>query len=348
MSKVKVSMVLLLTALMVMSGLAMGCPPPPPPEVLPTFHLSVAQAMVPKEALTHLNLIEMTERITQRTDGRITWDIFGPEIGDWTELELMTRKGAIDLQFNAFATGLDPRWNIIFLPFMVTNFEDVKKISGPGGPFEELGTIFARDGGVHYLAPFLNSVGMLGLNTDPIMTPEQAKGVMIRVPPLEVFKIYVEHMGFTPVTIPWAEAPAAIGVGIADGWVGSGSMFHYRLFRDVARTQMVTFDFIEIWAISMNLEMWNALPEEFQRIIEEEANRMSIKRLGQVEEEELMYRQKLIDHGWTIVDMAKYYPDELRVWKELAREAWVVLEPIVGRYWLDKFMNAMREVGIEI
>jgi len=327
-------------AMLLLSVVVAGCAPATPAES-PTLHLKAAQAMMPKDALTHLNLTEMCDRITERTGGKITWDIFGPEIGDWTELEIMVKKGTIDLQFNAFATGFDPRWNILYLPFLATTFEGAREACSPGGPYDEMGAIWGPDGNMYYLGTWLNNVGMLGLNTDPIMTPEQAKGVKIRVPPLEIFKVYVEMMGFTPVTIPWAEAPTSIATGVCDGWVGSGSIYHYKLFRDVARTQMITFDFLEIWAITMNLDTWNNLPKEYQDIIQEEATRIATKRLGQVEDEELEYRQKLIDYGWTIVDMAKDYPDELEVWKNLAREAWDVFEPIVGKIWMDKIKVIM-------
>jgi len=327
-------------AMLLLSVIIVGCAPAPPAES-PTLHLKASQAMMPKDALTHLCVIEMCDRITERTDGKITWDIFGPEIGDWTELEIMVKKGTIDLQFNAFATGFDPRWNILYLPFLASTFEEAREVCGPGGPFDEMGKIFAPDGDMYYLGTFLNNVGMLGLNTDPIMTPEQAKGVKIRVWPAEIPKIYIEKMGFTAVTIPWAEAPTAIATGVADGWIGSGSVYHWMLFRDVARTQMITFDFLEIWAITMNLDRWNALPKEYQEIIQEEAVRIIAKRLDQVEEEELEYRQKLIDYGWTVVNMAEEYPNELKVWQELAREAWDEIEPLVGKIWMDKLKVAM-------
>jgi len=295
-----------------------------------------------KETLTHLDLVEFCERITEATDGKITWDIFGPEVGDWTELDIMAMMGTIDVQFNAHDPGYDPRWNATTLPFGATSFESAAEVTGPGAIFEQMGKMWAPDSGLHYLATFLNNLGMIGLNTpEPVLTPEQAEGVKIRCWPGETPKCYVAKMGFTPITIPWAEAPTAIGTGIADGWVGSGSVYHWTLFRDVAHIQLKTFDFMEMWDISINLEAWNRLPPEYQELFQEEAHRISVIRLNQLAEEEAEYEQKLKDYGWTIVYMAEDYPDELAVWAGLARECWVDLEPLIGKLWIDKVREAL-------
>ena len=308
---------------------------------LPTLKLKAAQAMMPKKSITHKLMIEMCEAITKRTNGKVTWRFFGPEIGDWIELQRMVMKGVVDVQFNAFDTTLDPRWNIAYLPFLASTWEEAIKVYAKGGPYDVMGKIWAPDGDMYYLGTWLNTMGSLGLNTDPIINPEQASGVKIRCPPLDIFKCYVEKMGFTTVTIPWAETPTAISTGVADGWVGSGAVYMYDLFRDVAKTMVVTNDFGEMWAITMSLKRWESLPEEYKTIFQEEADKIIAKHLRMVEDEEMEYQRKLKEHGWTIVDMAKDHPKELAVWKNRARECWDVFEPIVGKIWMDKIKKLM-------
>ena len=308
---------------------------------LPELQLKIAQAMMTKDTLTHALVIEFAETVEKATDGKVTFDVFGPEIGDWTELDVMATMGTIDVVFNAHDPGYDPRWNATTLPFAAPGFKEAVAVAGPGGIFDKQGKTWAADIGQYYLSPFLNNLTMLGLNTDPIYTPEQAAGVKIRVWPAETPKCYVAKMGFTPVTIPWAEAPTAVGTGIVDGWVGAGSVYHYTLFRDVARTQMKTFDAMEQWDISMNLDLWNSFPPEYQELFQATAYAMSVKRLGQLEDEENDYSQQLIDYGWTVVDMPNDYPAEYAVWVELARECWVDLEPLIGKIWIDQIRAAM-------
>jgi len=311
-------------------------PAPAPAPEMPTIHMKIAQAMMTKDTLTHQAVEEMARTINSQTDGKITFDVFGPEIGDWTELDVMVRMGTVDLGFNSHDPGYDPRWNATSLPFAATSFDAAAVVTGPGAIFEQMGKEWAPAINQYYLATFLNNLGMIGLNHDPVITPEEAAGVKIRCWPGETPKCYVAKMGFTPVTIPWAEAPTAVGTGIVDGWVGSGSVYHWTLFRDVARTQLKTFDFLEMWDISINLDTWNSMPQEYQDLFQTEAHRLSVQRLGQLEDEEAEYEQMLKDYGWEIVYMAQDYPDELAVWAELARECWVDLEPLIGKHWVDQ------------
>ncbi|MFO8088718.1 MAG: TRAP transporter substrate-binding protein DctP [Desulfatiglandaceae bacterium] len=307
----------------------------------PEFKLKCAQAMMPKNSLTHQMMLEMCENITKRTDGAVTWKFFGPEVGDWLELERMVMKGVIDVQFNAWDTSLDPRWNVIYLPFLASTWDEVRKVYASGGPYDELGKSWAQDAGLYYLGTWLNTMGSLGLNGPPVTSIEGAAGKKIRCPPLNMFKCYVEKMGFTTVTIPWAEAPTSVSTGVVDGWVGSGAVYMYDLFRDVAKTMVVTYDFGEMWSITMNHKKWQKLPPEYQKIFQEESDKIIAAHLDKVEEEELTYQQKLKDHGWTVVDMAVEHPEELKRWRDEARKCWDVFEPVVGKIWMDKIKEIM-------
>jgi TRAP-type C4-dicarboxylate transport system substrate-binding protein len=253
----------------------------------------------------------------------------------------MTMKGAVDMQFNAWDTSLDQRWNVAYLPFLVSTWEDVRKVYAPNGVFDQMGTKWAAEAGLHYMGTWLNNLGSIGLKGKAVLSPEEAKGVKIRTPPMDIFKCYVEKMGFTTITVPWAETPTAISTGVADGWVGSGAVYMYNLFRDVADTMIVTYDFGEMWSVSFNPKRWNKLPKEYQTIIQEETNKVIVKRLGQVEAEENEYQAKLKAHGWKVINMAQEHPEKLDVWKTKCRECWDLYTPVLGDETMKELKNAV-------
>jgi TRAP-type C4-dicarboxylate transport system substrate-binding protein len=308
-------------------------------EKLPKIKIKVSQAMMPKTSLTHKLIEEFAANVTSRSEGKITFKIFGPEIGDWTELERMTKQGAVDMQFNAFDTGLDPRWNFFTLPFMVSNWDQVRKVFSKGGIVTELGEKWAQEKELHYLGPWLNNLASLGMQKKVVTNTQDAKGLKIRVPPIDTYKCFVEQMGFSAVTIPWAEAPTAVATGLVDGWVGSGAVYMYDLFRDVAKVMVVTYDSPETWHITYNLKKWKKLPEAYQNIITEEAEKVIEKHLQLVEEEEMDNQAKLIKAGWTIkVPDA----DELETWKESCLKCWDKYESIVGKENLEKLRQEVK------
>ena len=327
-------------AVVLLLSVVAGCAPGAGPSE--TFELKVSQAMMATTSITHQDMVEWGEAITDRTDGKVTWTYFGPEIGDWTELQRMVTEGAVDAQINAFDTSLDPRWNAFYLPFLVSSWDGAREVFGPGGIFDELGKEWAEKSNVYYLGSWLNNLASFGFRFDkPITNSADAKGVKIRCFPMDIGKCYVEKMGFTSITLTWAEAPTAIATGVADGWIGSGAVYWYDLFRDIAKSASLTYECCETWAMTMNLDRWNSLPEEYQEIIQEESTKMIIKHLGQVEEEEIYYQEKLIDeYGWTIVDMAKEHPEDLQEWKDSARECWELFEPVIGKQYVDRIRAA--------
>ena len=164
----------------------------------------------------------------------------------------------------------------------------------------------------------------------------------IRVPPIDTYKCFVEKMGFSPVTIPWAEAPTAVATGLVDGWVGSGAVYMYDLFRDVAKVMVVTYDSPETWHVTYNLKKWKKLPEAYQRIITEEVEKIIDKHLQLVEKEEMDNQAKLIKAGWTVKVPAD---EELEIWKESCLECWKKYESIVGKENLEKLRKKQRCSG---
>ncbi len=303
---------------------------------LPKVKLKVAQAMMPKTSLTHSLIEEFAENVTKRSEGKITFKVFGPEIGDWTELERMTKRGAVDMQFNAFDTGLDARWNFFTLPFMVSNWDQVRKVFSKGGIVTELGEKWAPEKGLYYLGPWLNNLASLGMKEKVVTNNQDAKRLKIRVPAIDTYRCFVEKMGFSPVTIPWAEAPVAVATGLVDGWVGSGAVYMYDLFRDVAKVMVRTYDSPETWHVTYNLKKWKKLPEPYQKIIAEEVDKIIVKHLALVEKEEMDNQAKLIEAGWTI----KVPSDqELSVWKERCLECWDKYETIVGKENIEKLIQ---------
>lgn len=303
---------------------------------LPKVKLRVAQAMMPKTSLTHKLIEEFAANVTQRSEGKIKFKIFGPEIGDWTELERMTKRGAVDMQFNAFDTGLDARWNFFTLPFMVSNWDQVRKVFSKGGIVTELGEKWASEQELYYLGPWLNNLASLGMKEKVVTNEQGAKGLKIRVPPIDTYKCFVEKMGFSPITIPWAEAPTAVATGLVDGWVGSGAVYMYDLFRDVAKVMIQTYDSPETWHVTYNLKNWNKLPAAYQTIIAEEVDKIIVKHLDLVEKEEMDNQAKLIQAGWTIKTPSDA---ELDAWKKNCLECWDKYESIVGKENLEKLVQ---------
>lgn len=75
----------------------------------------------------------------------------------------------------------------------------------------------------------------------------------------------------TPITIPWAEVYTAAQRGVIDGATGSLPTVYDSKWYEVFKYITVTDFVLSVDGINVNLDAWNELPEEYQRVVLETA-----------------------------------------------------------------------------
>ena len=103
--------------------------------------------------------------------------------------------------------------------------------------------------------------------TNPIVTPEDMKGVKFRVPGSKMLRQFYQMLGANPTPIAWGETPSAIKQGVADaldpvlnGLLAAG-------FKDILSNVTLARSVHGGQVYSMNLEWFNSLPKDTQEQI---------------------------------------------------------------------------------
>jgi len=302
--------------------------------------LKIAQTVYPKDS-AHMKSIErIAAGITKQTDGRITFKIYGPELGDWAELNEMVNRGDIDMMLCPMSPSYDPRWNATYTPYIVTTYDEAKKAFGTGGFMDDMFKTWAKDVNMYWLGTWLQGFTGVSLSKRGATTPEEAKGIKIRTPPIAAFECYWKALGFTPALIPYSEVPTAISTGVVDGQAGGGPFQTYSCCRDLNKYFVFYRDSVELWGYTINLDRWNAFEPADRKIIQDVVAKEAAMRVNAAEKEDMEYIQKLKDHGLTIVDLADD-PAKLAAAKKAARTCWNKLDEIVGKVWMDKIRKAV-------
>ena len=329
--------IFLLTAVsLLMAGPAAG-------QAADKIKLKIAQTVYP-EPSAHMDSVKrIAEKATKRTDGRITFKIYGPELCDWSELNEMVNRGDIDIMLSPISPTYDPRWNAVNTPYLVTTYEDAKKAYGPGGFMEDLFKTWAKDINMHWLGSWFQGFTGASLNKEAT-SPEAAKGVKVRTPPIGVFECYWEAMGFTPSLIPYSEVPTAISTGVVDGQAGGGPFQTWSCCRDLNKYFIFYRDCVELWGYTMNLDAWNKLSPEDQKVIGDVVAEEAAARVAAAQKEDREFMANLKKHGLTVIDMIDH-PEKMNAFKDNARTCWDELDKIVGKVWMDKIRQA---VGVAV
>lgn len=103
-----------------------------------------------------------------------------------------------------------------------------------------------------------------------INTPEDLKGMKIRVPKSDLFVNTLNAMGANAVPMGWDETLQACSSGVVDGLEGTMSDFRYDGSGDVASVGSLTNHLIGVCGVYIGLDVWNDIPAEYQEIIQEE------------------------------------------------------------------------------
>ncbi len=304
--------------------------------------LKIAQTLYPSPSAHMDSINKIAEEVTKRSDGRITFKVYGPELGDWAELNEMVNRGDVDMMLSPMSASYDPRWNVTFAPYIVTNYDEAKEVFGPGGFMDEIFKKWAADVNMMWLGTWIQGFAGVSLSAAPATTPEEAKGIKIRTPPIAAFECYWENLGFTPSLIPYSEVPTAISTGVVDGQAGGGPFQTYSCCRDLNKYFVYYRDYVEVWGYTINLDKWNDLDADDQKLIQEVVAAEVIKRVNGAEKEDQEYLQKLTDHGLKVVDLADT-PEKLVNARDTSRQCWTKLDDLVGKVWMDKIRS---EVGV--
>ena len=160
---------------------------------------------------------EIAKEIGEKTDGRLEVKVYpASQLGDYSLVYEEQIRGTIDMSCISVPSQFDPRMELIYINGFASDYNDLKTVFAQDGWMFNKMNEFNERLGVKLLGFFVE--GMIGTGTtkpanDPL-NPEVNKGVLIRVPGMDVYKLAAEAMGYNSVGIPYADVYQAIQTGV--------------------------------------------------------------------------------------------------------------------------------------
>ena len=215
------------------------------------------------------------ELTRERTAGRINMKVYpGAQLvaGDQTKEFTALRRGAIDM-----AIGSTINWspqvkelNIFSMPFLMKDYKDIDALTqGPVGEtlFEKL-----RAHDVTPLAWAENGFREISNSKHAIRTPEDLRGLKIRVVGSPLFNDIFTALGANPTQMSWADAKPALSTGAVDGQENPLTIY------TVAKLHTIGQNYVTLWhyvadplIFVVNDSVWKSFSPEDQKIVRETA-----------------------------------------------------------------------------
>ena len=231
-------------------------------------------------------------KVKEKTQGRINIKLYpGVSLiqGDQTREFSALRQGVIDM-----AVGSTINWspqvkelNLFSLPFLMPDYAAIDALTQG-----EVGKkIFATldKGGVVPLAWGENGYRELTNSKRPIKSPEDLKGMKIRVVGSPIFSDMFTALGANPTQMSWADAQPALSSGAVDGQENPLFLFTILKMHTVGQKYVTTWGYVaDPLIFVVNKDIWNSWTPADQKIVREAAieagkQEIAIARKGLVE-----------------------------------------------------------------
>jgi tripartite ATP-independent transporter DctP family solute receptor len=175
-----------------------------------------------------------------------------------------------------------------------------------------------------------------------IRTPADLKGLKFRVMENPVYMNLVRSMGGAPTPIPWPETYTALQQRVVDGQENPISSIKFAKLYEVQKYMTMDGHTFGVSFMLINEKFFQGLPKEHQAIVRNAALTSAVSENGIDNLENSVGLQFLKEKGMEIYTPTAAEKAEFRKAAQPAVIAY--LEKQVGRPWIDKILNAVKQV----
>lgn len=219
-------------------------------------------------------LYAMADAVSKRTDGGIKIEIYADSLlGKETEMYEQLHMGTIDMALEtiAFLSTSHPELTIEDLPYMFATREDgYAALDGEYG--QKIDEIIASDGSIRNLGYMELGYRHMTNNVRPIISPEDMKGIKFRTTTSDIRLAVFEALGALPISMSFSEVFTGLQQRVIDGQESPLATIDSSSFAEVQKYLSLTGHFWTNECLLMNENLWQSLPEEWQVILQEEAD----------------------------------------------------------------------------
>lgn len=224
----------------------------------------------PTEQLA-ISIQEAADNIREKTNGAIDIQVFHssqlPTYKDGLE-QVASGANFISVEDPSYIADYVPDFNVLVGPMMTSSSDEYEYLINTDTVKEMVKKLEADN--IKVLAlDFFSGYRFMKTNKE-IYTPDDLKGMKIRVPKSQLFVDTLNAMGANAVPIGWDETLSAVTQGVVDGLEGTMDDFLNDGSGEVASVGSLTNHFIGTCGVYFPLNVWETIPEEYQAIIQEE------------------------------------------------------------------------------
>lgn len=245
---------------------------------------------------THQALVESFKKtVEEKSNGTISVQIYPNSVlGGDAELTESVAMGTLEaaLPSTSVLVSYSDDFGIMDMPYLFSSPENA--FAAMDG---DLGTYFnekLEEVGIHSLGYSYNGLRSMTNNSHPIETPDDLKGLKMRVMENEVFIDFFETLGASATPMSFNELFTGLQQHTVDGEENPPSLIYASKFQEVQEYLSLTEHVNNFLGFIMNQDFYNSLTQEQREIIDEAAEEF-VKAQRQMELEDTDHYIELLE-----------------------------------------------------
>lgn len=303
------------------------------------FTLKYGNNMPPTHPIT-LRAQEAAEAIKQETGGRVELLVFpNNQLGDDINMFSQVRSGALQFQ-TIGGVVLETRVPDLSIHNTAFAFQGYDQVwAAMDGKLGDLLRGKIRNAGFNVLKNVWdNGFRHITTGSRQINSPDDLKGVKMRVPPGKIYTRLFESLGASPTTMVLSEVYTALQTKVIDGQENALVLVDSAKFYEVQKYCALTGHVWDCYFMIGNKAAWDKLPAALQTIVSTQLENAALKERADIMALEKRMQSEIAAKGMTfntpnkeafkaVLNKSTFYT-ELR--KSYGPETWQLLENTTG------------------
>jgi tripartite ATP-independent transporter DctP family solute receptor len=227
--------------------------------------------VIPPTSGKNLSCLKFSELVQRRTKNKVHVQVFpASQLGNEEDIVQGVVMGSIDIHWgdaSAYSSWVK-EFNVFNAPLL---FKDMKHweavVRGP--IFDDLVNRLQKEIPVRVLGRYWMGERYILTRDKPVYTPDDLKGLKIRVPTYGMFVPGYKALGANPTPINYAEVYMALQQGVVDGMENPVGLIRGMKFYEVTKylTTIPVINAVNVLVI--NESAFSKLPTEYQKILKD-------------------------------------------------------------------------------
>ncbi|WP_211275967.1 TRAP transporter substrate-binding protein [Thalassospira mesophila] len=251
----------------------------------------------------HKAAVKFGEELSKLTDGRIDVQVFPNEtLGKEIDLINGMQLGSVDMTITGESLqNWAPMAALLAVPYAYTSLEEMDKVAS-GDIGKKIEAQIIERARIRPIAYFARGPRNLTSNR-PIKTPEDLKGLKMRVPNVPLFVDVWKTLGARPTPMAFSEVFTSLQAGTIDAQENPLALIESASFNEVQKYVNKT-EHVRSWIyLTISEITWNKLSDEDKSAVMEAASRAQKFERGLFLSDEQRLTKELQDKGMTFVDV---------------------------------------------